>query len=66
MSASVYMACSRATRSIGHGTARLALDTPEPDTPRALEGGMMILARASLPLYAIRQQDAETEAVRQD
>ncbi|BEV70919.1 MULTISPECIES: hypothetical protein [unclassified Paludibacterium] len=59
MSASVYMACSNATRGVTNNTVRLTLDAPGPDAPRALQGGMLILGKASVPLYAIRQQEPE-------
>lgn len=65
MSASVYLACSKATRNVSHGTVRLTLDTQASDAPRAPEGGMLILGRSSLPLYAIRQQDTETDTAPQ-
>ncbi|TDR79738.1 hypothetical protein [Paludibacterium purpuratum] len=59
MSASVYLACHNATRGVANNTARLTFDAPGPDTPRALDGGILILGKTSVPLYAIRQQEPE-------
>ncbi|MBV8047023.1 MAG: hypothetical protein JO171_07725 [Paludibacterium sp.] len=56
MSASVFLACQNATNGVTNNTVRLTFDAPGPDTPRAL-AGMLILSKASVPLYAIRQQD---------
>jgi hypothetical protein len=66
MSASVYMACNKEARSVSHSTVRLPLDTPAEETPRALGGSMLVLAKSSLPLYAIRQQEQEPAALPQD
>lgn len=60
MSASVYLSCSQNARSVAGGTVRLTLDTRSAGgKPAEPHGDMLIVAKASMPLVAIRQTEVE-------
>lgn len=58
MSASVYLACKNATNGVSNQSAPLVAEPHDDEAPRALRG-MLILGKTSVPLYAIRQAEAE-------
>lgn len=60
MSASVFLSCTTAARTVSSSTVRLTLDPARKDGEREMpQGGMLILSKSSLPLYAIRTQETE-------
>jgi len=60
MSASVYLSCTNAVRTVSSSNVRLTLDPARQQEPREVpQGGMLILRKSSMPLYAIRQQETE-------
>lgn len=62
MSASVYLACGNATRGVPNNSVRLTLDANDIDAPRAVQGEVLVLSKRSVPLYAIRQIQAQEDA----
>jgi hypothetical protein len=61
MSASVFLSCNATARSVPRSTVTLTLDRPSAEnTPDERRGGILIMNKSSLPLYAISQPDSET------